>query len=444
MITEARRRLLHGAVGNTSHAPTAYPIRIGSTNAPSTVFMPEGKAGRKARTKDRKARAALERKAKRIFIKKAAARRAEAAELGFRINDRGGLEGSNALVLKPSRTDLFRIDHNSTAALIKAEVEKKRAAEERSKTSHPERPAEVSPHIPWNEIDCAGSTDVFSGDEASLANASFSTLSAAEAVRWTGNAAEAEPAAEEKAGEEAADTGLPSADTNLIADDEPQPMCSGGALWAELEALETDAAYWKAECEAARAAKHDAEMALQRSRTTLASATADACDSALSSASKRLARALIDPNAQVMPSEALRIAASLYPERICVLESAEASASEADRHFRNGRRLLRLLLKLATDYFDVLVEKGDAEARKVFSNSEYAATESDTVKNGPLGLKREFTYAGKRLRIEQHLKIGTAADKARTLRCYFAWVPETKKLVIGHCGEHLPVSSFSR
>ena len=43
--------------------------------------------------------------------------------------------------------------------------------------------------------------------------------------------------------------------------------------------------------------------------------------------------------------------------------------------------------------------------------------------------------------MEQHLKIGIAADTSRTLRCYFAWLADERKLVIGHCGEHLPVSS---
>ncbi len=42
--------------------------------------------------------------------------------------------------------------------------------------------------------------------------------------------------------------------------------------------------------------------------------------------------------------------------------------------------------------------------------------------------------------MEQHLKIGVAADTSKTLRCYFAWLAEERRLVIGYCGEHLPVS----
>ena len=55
---------------------------------------------------------------------------------------------------------------------------------------------------------------------------------------------------------------------------------------------------------------------------------------------------------------------------------------------------------------------------------------------------RDFVYGGRKIRMSRHLRIGNAVDRTRTLRCYFAWVPEEGKIVIGYCGEHLPVSNF--
>ena len=149
----------------------------------------------------------------------------------------------------------------------------------------------------------------------------------------------------------------------------------------------------------------------------------------------------MNPNLSVTPVEALRTAAELFPNRIVVLPSAYESADKVDRNSKRGGRLLKLLLKLGTDYFDVLTEKGDAEARKVFSPSEYSACESDTVRTGGLGRLRDFVYDGAQIRMEQHLKIGIAANTSVTLRCYFAWIAQEKKFVIGYCGEHLPVAS---
>ncbi len=82
------------------------------------------------------------------------------------------------------------------------------------------------------------------------------------------------------------------------------------------------------------------------------------------------------------------------------------------------------------------------KARMVFSSEEYSANESETVENSPtLSAKRRFTYKGDSIDMFRHLKIGKVDNVAHTLRVHFAWIPTEKKIVIGHCGEHLPISS---
>lgn len=434
LMQDARRRLNQAARSSSKAAP-----RVTLTRVEPSDCMLEGKAGRKARTAARKERAAQNRLNKRILIKKAAAIRAEASALGFRIDEAGRIENQNVLQRAPTRAALTLIKRKAEAFYAAGALRKKEEEKERTARHKPSRPECVDPGIPWDEIDASGSTAAFSGDEASLAAPTFSTLAVSGALTFK---------SAEKASSGKVDSPHQAEASALSLEEDGRNAAvlgSGAALWEEIERLEADSAHWKAACEAAKAAKHEAEAALAGVKSVRQGR--DGADETirlkeLSSASRQLAKTLAHPDSAVTPSEALGIAASLYPDRICVLESASASAAKADRHFRNGRRLLRLLLKLADDYYDLLEEKGDAAARKVFSNAEYAAKESDATSGGRLGEMRDFVYGGRKIRMSRHLRIGNAVDRTRTLRCYFAWVPEDGKIVIGYCGEHLPVANF--
>lgn len=212
---------------------------------------------------------------------------------------------------------------------------------------------------------------------------------------------------------------------------------SDAALWEEIEALENRVKHWQAECDAARTALFQANERTRRAEEAfLSKVNGTQSDEG----SHVLARLLMNPNARVTLSEALTTASSLYPEKMTVLPSAYESAEKLDDVSTRGGRLLKLLIKLGSEYYETLAGKGDSEARHVFSPSEYSACESETVRSGGLGRLREFYYNGKQICMEQHLKIGVAADTSKTLRCYFAWLAEERRLVIGYCGEHLPVS----
>ncbi|WIF65005.1 hypothetical protein QN096_14540 [Metapseudomonas otitidis] len=150
---------------------------------------------------------------------------------------------------------------------------------------------------------------------------------------------------------------------------------------------------------------------------------------------------LIIRDAQPTARECLDYISGAYQGRVIVLESAQRSAEEYNL-FENGNRLLHLLHRLCTTFYEALVTKGDSEARKIFSSDEYSATESKSTQNNSTAKnRRTFTYKENRILMLRHLKIGKADDKRLTIRVYFEWLPDEQVIVIGHCGEHLPVIS---
>lgn len=128
-----------------------------------------------------------------------------------------------------------------------------------------------------------------------------------------------------------------------------------------------------------------------------------------------------------------------YGERCIVLDSARTSAKRMNR-FECGRELLSLLIRLVTTYRDQVKDGGDSKARGVFGKSEYAAKESEGVMASPtLRRRRTFAYDGEEIEMFRHLKIGVDDDVTSTIRVHFHWDAERGKIVIGYCGEHLPV-----
>ena len=141
------------------------------------------------------------------------------------------------------------------------------------------------------------------------------------------------------------------------------------------------------------------------------------------------------------PLECIEIIEQFYGDRCTVLDSTRVSARKMMR-FIHGRDLLELLVRLVTTYRDGLMDGGDSKARLVFGKSEYAAKESETVMaNRTMRRQRTFEYNGTQVEMFRHLKIGVDDDPTRTIRVHFHWDADRQKIVIGYCGEHLPVSS---
>ena len=141
------------------------------------------------------------------------------------------------------------------------------------------------------------------------------------------------------------------------------------------------------------------------------------------------------------PSQCIEIIEQFYADRCVFLDSARSSAKKMQR-FIFGRDLLDLLVKLVTTYRDGLMDGGDSKARRVFGKGQYAAKESETVMASKATRRqRTFDYDGEKVEMYRHLKIGVDDDPTRTIRVHFHWDNDRKKIVIGYCGEHLPVPS---
>jgi hypothetical protein len=141
------------------------------------------------------------------------------------------------------------------------------------------------------------------------------------------------------------------------------------------------------------------------------------------------------------PLKCIEIIESLYGDKCVILESAKESAHDMNR-FEPGRRLLDMLRRLVTEYRSKIIEGGDNEARQVFGNNEHAAKESETVMGNPaMRHQRTFEYEGIQVEMFRHLKIGIEPNVTKTIRVHFHWDSDRQKIVIGYCGEHLPIAS---
>lgn len=133
--------------------------------------------------------------------------------------------------------------------------------------------------------------------------------------------------------------------------------------------------------------------------------------------------------------EALTVVATLFSDRLIVLDTAYQSAKDSD--FRYGQKAFDLLLKLVGEYWQILADgNGDQQAKAVFGQNAYAANEGGALSNEGKR-RRTFKYKGRDFLMERHVKHGVKDSSAETLRIHFEWLSGEKKLVIGHCGAHL-------
>ncbi|MFN8377928.1 MAG: HIRAN domain-containing protein [Anaerolineae bacterium] len=202
-------------------------------------------------------------------------------------------------------------------------------------------------------------------------------------------------------------------------------------------------AYHEAE-EMAELFDADREKAIERLNQTLAQL------SYYEQASKRLQRETAMPFDRgqlrdtlseiaddLRPEHLLRLMACLFSDRVIILDSAYEAASEVPR-FERSKRLFDLLWKLAVDYPEHMRSgKGNRmTCEDLFGGDAYAAQDDDS--SDYYRQVRTFSYAGKSVYMPEHLKIGKSFNPNETLRVHFRWMNEDGKVVIGHCGKHLP------
>ena len=138
--------------------------------------------------------------------------------------------------------------------------------------------------------------------------------------------------------------------------------------------------------------------------------------------------------------ERLRELARQHPQRLLVLESAYDSAKEA-RGFEQVNRAIELLERLVGPYLHRYLTSGDARARDVFTREQFSAGESDTTCRCERTRRtRLFVEEGVRREFFAHLRIGKGRGVHASWRCYFRVDQENQRIVIAHCGRHLPLS----
>lgn len=160
----------------------------------------------------------------------------------------------------------------------------------------------------------------------------------------------------------------------------------------------------------------------------------------------RLSVANVTPKREIMacvqdpisPEVALAVAAATRP-LLQVLPSARSSARKS-AVFRHGRKLLELLLDLGDGYAQTLRSgQPDAVARAVLGDA-YRAQESEvSLSSKDCRQARTFLIGDKPVLMKQHLAIGVTNSITETIRVHFAWIDG--RIVIGHCGEHLPLNA---
>lgn len=203
---------------------------------------------------------------------------------------------------------------------------------------------------------------------------------------------------------------------------------------AEIDALRLESQDREADLESARAQNYGLKHALSGAQAR----TDDGANQAAQAVTPIREAALAILIGQPKLEQILLLIAGLFPDRAVVLDSAFNSVKESDRAgFRHVSKASELLVKLAVDYWEALANgQGDQHAKTTFGQNSFAAKETESLSNAGRS-RRTFSYLGRDIFMEKHLKHGVKDSLAETLRIHFEWIADEKKLVIGHCGKHL-------
>lgn len=139
--------------------------------------------------------------------------------------------------------------------------------------------------------------------------------------------------------------------------------------------------------------------------------------------------------------ELLKLLETWYPGQVTVLKEAFDSADGYD--VRDLKKSWKLLRSIPEQLYRVIFSIDGGDKRAEYSNRtgfDLSMTESKMTKNAKkLADQRTRLYKGKEIDINAHIGFGTR--KPNMLRVHF-WIDNNeKKIVVGHCGDHLDVFS---
>ena len=138
-------------------------------------------------------------------------------------------------------------------------------------------------------------------------------------------------------------------------------------------------------------------------------------------------------------SEAISLIEAIFPERILFLEKAKKSAEEASKI--SVDIAWHCLFEMANTLHELIFAKSEKtiDVENEFENRtrlELAMTEGkQTKRNSELLNLRKIEYRGKERSIVSHVKCGNKEPKL--IRIHFFIDHDDRKIVVGHCGNHL-------
>ncbi len=147
--------------------------------------------------------------------------------------------------------------------------------------------------------------------------------------------------------------------------------------------------------------------------------------------------------------EELELTGRLWPERVAVLPEAVRSA--AAYKYCDLDEEWRILRAVAADLWDIYFGDGDSsdidEEFKRRTGFTHTLRESGATNSSPALVKlRRRSYKGSEIDITPHIKGSGRRDssKLHPFRLHYHADAEGKKIVIGHCGEHLDTAGTPR
>jgi hypothetical protein len=129
---------------------------------------------------------------------------------------------------------------------------------------------------------------------------------------------------------------------------------------------------------------------------------------------------------------------TMYPNKLVFTPAGQRSMR--DSQFRDNDRFRHCLSLMAVRLHSMYCEKQERmnDVLPVFKDHQitFAAGMSETTQGRFDIYRRE--YAGVKVDIGRHFRIGTSFDPTRTIRVHFHWDEAEQTIVIHHAGEHLP------
>jgi FtsZ-binding cell division protein ZapB len=144
--------------------------------------------------------------------------------------------------------------------------------------------------------------------------------------------------------------------------------------------------------------------------------------------------------------EATQLVERLHPDKIVFTERALAASQKTS--FSDIGTAWSCLWSVATTlhalYFDPTQQVANIpEEFKNLTGFELALTETSTTQNDRELMKlRELDYKGRKVDITPHIKYGNKPPKC--FRVYFHAHQGERRIIVGHCGDHLPTSGTRR